>query len=61
MNHTQPLPPIAVSVSQTCELLGLSRFTVNRLVKSGCIKSRKVGRRVLIPHESLLAFLQSGS
>lgn len=51
------LRPLAVSINQTCRLLGLSRWTVSRMVKLGVLKSRKIGRRVLIPCESIEQFV----
>lgn len=41
-------------------LLKLSKNTVNALLRSGRLRSVRVGRRYLIPREALLAFL-SGS
>lgn len=41
-------------------LLKLSKNTVNALLRSGRLRSVRVGRRYLIPKEALLAFL-SGS
>lgn len=55
----QPLvfDPIAMSISDTCRMLGLSRYTISRLIKSGAIRSRKVGRRVLVCTKSVKGFI----
>jgi len=57
MRQDQPIQPIAVSINQACVMLGLSRFTLSRLLSTEVIRSRRVGRRVLIPTESLHDFL----
>ena len=51
------IQPLAISVSEACKLLGLSRFSINQLLRSGVIKSRKVGRRVLVLTQSLREFV----
>jgi excisionase family DNA binding protein len=52
------LKPLAFSINHACRLLGLSRWTICRLIKMGLLKSCKVGRRVLIPSESIDRLLQ---
>jgi excisionase family DNA binding protein len=51
------IQPLAISVSEACQLLGLSRFSINQLLRNGVIKSRKVGRRVLVLTQSLQEFV----
>jgi excisionase family DNA binding protein len=50
--------PLAVSIKQVCRLLGLSRWTVSRMVKHGVLRSRRIGSRVLIPITSVEDFLK---
>jgi excisionase family DNA binding protein len=38
-----------LSVADACELYGISRFTVYRLIDSGKIAAGKIGRRTIIP------------
>lgn len=38
-----------LSVADACELYGISRFTVYRLIESGKIAAGKMGRRTIIP------------
>lgn len=38
-----------LSVDQVAHLLGVSTFTVRRLVKAGVLASVRVGKRLLIP------------
>ena len=54
----EPLNQIAISIRQTCALLGLSRYTVSHLLKSGRLYSKRVGRRVLIPTASIHEFVR---
>ena len=49
---------VAYSIQQFCAKTDLSRSTIERLILSGQIVGRKVGRKFLIPHTSLEAFLR---
>jgi excisionase family DNA binding protein len=49
-------PPLYVSVSDACTLLGVSRSTVERRVKDGTFPARKLGTRVLIERKALESF-----
>ncbi len=51
-------PPLAYSIDGTAKQLGVSRSHVNALIASGELPHRKTGRRVLIPHEALVKFLE---
>ena len=59
MQQQLVLDPIAISISDTCRALGLSRYTISKLVKAGTIRSRKVGRRVLVCTKSVREFISS--
>jgi len=48
---------MALSVAEVAVALGLSTRTIERLVKRGELRVRRVGRRVLIPREELGAWL----
>lgn len=37
-----------LSIDETCKLLGASRMTIYRQIKSGTIKAAKLGRRTII-------------
>ena len=37
-----------LSISETCQLLGASRMTIYRQIKSGTIQAAKIGRRTII-------------
>lgn len=50
---------IALSITEAAVLLGLSAKKVERLCKSGEIKSKSAGRRVLIPVAAIEAWLNS--
>ena len=50
------LPPILVDLSEAQHALSLGRNSVHELVKSGRLRSVRVGRRVLIPVDALTEF-----
>ena len=49
--------PDVVSVEQLMELLQIGQVLAYKLVKSGAIKSRKVGREYKIPKVNVIAYL----
>lgn len=50
---------LAHSVNDAAQISGLSRATLYALYKQGAIRFVKCGRRTLILHEDLVAFLQA--
>lgn len=42
-----------LTIQETCQLLGLSRTTLWRVIKQGKLKTTKFGRRVIIRKEDL--------
>jgi excisionase family DNA binding protein len=46
-----------LTVAETAELLGISRWLVQQAVRNGSLPSRRVGRRILIPRIRLDAWL----
>lgn len=46
-----------LSVAETAELLGISRWLVQQAVRTGSLPSLRVGRRILIPRIQLDAWL----
>ncbi len=46
-----------LTVAETAELLGISRWLVQQAVRNGSLPSRRVGRRILIPRMRLDAWL----
>ena len=49
---------VGLSITETCEGLGVGRTTVYALIASGELESVKVGRRRLIPASSPAAYLE---
>jgi excisionase family DNA binding protein len=49
--------PLAVSVKEAAELLGVSPFTIRRRIRGGALKIAHIGRRVVVPVDSLRALL----
>ena len=46
-----------LSVAETADLLGISRWLVQQAVRAGALPSVRVGRRILIPRARLDAWL----
>lgn len=51
---------LSYTVAEACSATGLSRFTIWRQVKAGKLDCSKIGGRVLILRDSLLALLEQG-
>ena len=47
-----------LSVAETADLLGISRWLVQQATHDGSLPSVRVGRRILIPRARLLAWLE---
>jgi hypothetical protein len=56
---TGSLPKLAHSVADAAYMSGLSRSSLYLAIRSGALPAKKCGRRTLILHESLLAFLRA--
>lgn len=50
--------PITLRVEDLMPLLGIGRNTAYRLVRSGEIRSIKIGRQIRIPRQVLLDYLE---
>jgi excisionase family DNA binding protein len=50
---------LALSVGQAAEALGVSRGTIYRLINSGALHSKRLGRRRLVPLAELERLLQT--
>lgn len=53
------LPKLAYSMDETAQILGLSYFTVSRLLKRGLLRSSNALRCKLIPHTEIERFLKA--
>lgn len=51
------LAPLAHTVPDACQRLGVSRTTLYELIGGGSIRSFKVGARTLIPESELRKFV----
>ena len=49
--------PVAMSVEQLAEILQVGRNTAYALVRSGRIRSVRVGRQIRVPKGALMAYL----
>lgn len=50
-------PPLAYSIKEACRVSSLGRTRVYALINEGRLESRKLGRRTLIPADSLRALI----
>jgi excisionase family DNA binding protein len=48
-----------LSIEETCKLLGASRMTIYRQIKSGTIKAAKLGRRTIIKRTEIDKLFQA--
>ncbi len=53
--------PDIISTSQLCEMLQISETTALKLIKSGKIKSKRIGRAHKVIKSSVLEYLLSGN
>jgi len=49
--------PLALKVENLMPILGVGRNTANELVRSGQIRSVKVGRQIRVPRDAVVDFL----
>jgi len=56
-----PSTPLLVDIREACELLSIGRTTVYRLIQSGDLEVKKVGRRTLVLYASIERFVATGS
>ena len=49
--------PVTLRVEDLMPLLGIGRNTAYQLIRSGQIRSVRIGRQIRIPREALLEFL----
>ncbi len=57
-NHLRPFNPIVnqkefLSIKETCQLIGASRWTIYRMIDAGSIKAAKLGSRTIISRKGI--------
>lgn len=50
--------PVTLRVENLMPILGIGRNTAYQLIRSGQIRSVRIGRQIRIPRETLLEFLR---
>ena len=50
--------PVTLRVEELMPILGIGRNTAYELIRSGQIRSVRIGRQIRIPREALLEFLR---
>jgi len=53
--------PLALTVAETAGVLQISKAPVYELVRSGKLRSLRIGRKIRIPRRALLEFLNTES
>ena len=53
-------PPKMLSVLEAAAYLNVGRICVSKLIEGGEIRARKLGRRVIIPRESIDRYMTEG-
>lgn len=62
MKETQyTVPPVVYRVEEAAEALRLTRDAIYELIRSGQLRSFKVGRRRLVPIDALTEYVASRS
>ena len=46
-----------LSIEEACQLIGISRMTLHRLLKAGKIRHKKIGRRIIITKGAIDQFI----
>jgi excisionase family DNA binding protein len=54
-------PKLAFTIAEACHAVGIGRSKLYELIGQGCVETRKIGARTVIPAESLHALLSPGS
>ena len=49
-----------VTVCEVMEMLGLGRVAVYRLLRGGIIRTIRVGKKYIIPKQSIIDFISTG-
>jgi excisionase family DNA binding protein len=60
-NSKGQLAPLAYSVDEACKVSSLGRTYIYQLINEGRLQARKIGKRTLIPAESLHDLIARGS
>lgn len=59
--QTRPLERLTYTVPETAEVLGISRHTVERLIRGGHLPAMRIARRVLVAKAALARWLETNS
>lgn len=61
MEHEIVLQPLAYSIANACKVSSIGRTRLYSLIAEGKLEARKVGKRTLIPAESLQKLINGGA
>lgn len=51
--------PLVLTISEVSKILGIGKNTAYDLIRSGAIKSVRVGRQIRVPKSAFLEFLKN--
>ncbi len=60
-NRVRPLQPMAISIAEATEIIGVSRSKIYQLLAENKLRSFTVGRRRLIRSADALDFVRKGA
>ena len=58
--QSSPENKVTLTVSEAAELIGISKPSMYEVVRTGKVRSVKVGRKILISRQSLMDWLKKG-
>lgn len=57
-NESETDDQMMLSVRETCKRLGVSKWTIYRLMEAGKLASVKIGSRRLVPQRAMMEFIR---
>ncbi len=58
--HNHETPKLAFTIAEACHAVGIKRSKLYELIGQGCVETRKIGSRTIIPAESLRNLVAGG-
>ena len=58
--QSSPENKVTLTVSEAAELIGISKPSMYEVVRTGKVRSVKVGKKILISRQSLMDWLKKG-
>lgn len=58
--HTNSTPKLAFTIPEACHAIGIGRSKMYELISQGRVETRKIGKRTIIPADSLRGLIAGG-